>query len=121
MSHADDQTPKLTIDTEIEFDDVCATLIDEIENLSPFGIQNPEPLFMARNVKVLSSKMVGKNHRKMALVQRAAGSTKTINAICFNAADNLLSETSFARIAFRLRWNRWNGNKTVQLIIEDAQ
>ena len=121
MAHPDDHIRKLTVDTEICFDDISAKLMDEIESISPFGIQNPEPLFMARNIKVLSSRMVGQHHRKMTLTQGDRRSAKSINAICFNAAKNLLSATSFARLAFRLRWNRWNGNKRIQLVIEDAQ
>ncbi len=121
MAHPDDHIRKLTIDSEICFDDISAKLMDEIESISPFGIQNPEPLFMARNIKVLSSRIVGQHHRKMTLTQDDRRSAKSINAICFNAAKNLLSATSFARLAFRLRWNRWNGNKSIQLVIEDAQ
>ncbi len=121
LADPDDHIRKLTIDTEIRFDDITANLIDEIENISPFGIQNPEPLFMARSIKVLSSKIVGHNHRKMALTQGDSRSAKPINAICFNATRNLLDATSFERLAFRLRWNRWNDNKRIQLVIEDAQ
>ncbi|MBW2468818.1 MAG: single-stranded-DNA-specific exonuclease RecJ [Deltaproteobacteria bacterium] len=121
MVHPDDPVQKLTIDTEISFDDISANLMDEIETISPFGIQNPEPLFMARNIKVLSSKIVGQNHRKMTLSQTDSRSAKPINAICFNAAKNLLSATFFERLAFRLRWNRWNGKQSIQLIVEDAQ
>jgi single-stranded-DNA-specific exonuclease len=115
------QTPKLTVDAEVDFDDLSEALVDQIENISPFGTQNPEPLFMANNITVRSSKIVGHNHRKMVLTQGDGQSHKPMNAICFNAAGNLLRETAFARIAFRLRWNRWKNNKTVQLIIEDAE
>ena len=121
MVRSDDRTPRLTVDTEIHFDDISAKLIDEIENLSPFGTDNPEPVFMAQNIKVVSSKIVGKNHRRMVLAHDVQPSGKPVPAIRFNATDNLLKETTFSRIAFRLRWNRWNGNKTVQLVIEDAQ
>ncbi|MGD2096299.1 MAG: single-stranded-DNA-specific exonuclease RecJ [Desulfobacterales bacterium] len=121
MAHHDDRKQKLTIDSEICFDDISSKLLDEIENISPFGIQNPEPMFMARNINVLSSKIVGQNHRKMELSQGDNRSTKSINAICFNASRNLLKAASFARLAFRLRWNRWNDNQRIQLIVEDAQ
>jgi single-stranded-DNA-specific exonuclease len=117
----DHQMPKLTIDAEIDFADISAKLMDEIENISPFGIQNPEPLFMAGNIEVRSSKMVGQNHRKMVLAQGGGRSDKSINAICFNATENLLNGSAFARLAFRMRWNRWNDSKSIQLIIEDAQ
>ena len=121
MSVSDDRTPRLTVDTPIYFDDISDKLIDEIESLSPFGTENPEPVFMAQNIKVVSSKIVGKNHRRMMLVQDGQSSGKPVPAIRFNAEDNLLNATTFTRIALRLRWNRWNSQKTIQLVIEDAQ
>jgi single-stranded-DNA-specific exonuclease len=121
MSVSDSRIPRLTIDTSIHFDDISERLIDEIESLSPFGTANPEPVFTAQNIKVVSSKIVGSNHRKMMLVQDGQSSAKPVSAIRFNAEDNLLNATIFPRIAFRLRWNRWNDNKTIQLIIEDAK
>jgi len=121
MAQSDDHTPRLTVDSEIHFDDISPQLIDEIETLSPFGTDNPEPVFMAQNIKVESSKIVGDNHRRMMLVHDVQPSGKPVPAIRFNAEDNLLKETTFTRIAFRLRWNRWNDQKTIQLVIEDAQ
>jgi single-stranded-DNA-specific exonuclease len=121
MSVSDNRIPRLTIDNSLHFDDISERLIDEIESLSPFGTANPEPVFMAQNIKVVSSKIIGSNHRRMMLVQDGQASGKPVPAIRFNAEDNLLNATTFTRIAFRLRWNRWNDNKTIQLIIEDAQ
>ena len=120
MSPCRDRTPPLIIDTEMNFDELTDELVDQIEALNPFGNGNPEPVFMARNIKVLSSKVVGKNHRKMIVRQEAGQTSKQVSAICFNASDKILTETVFSRIAFRLQWNRWNERKTVQLIIEDA-
>jgi single-stranded-DNA-specific exonuclease len=121
MSVSDNRIPRLTIDTPIHFDEISGRLIDEIESLSPFGTANPEPVFMAQNIKVVSSKIVGNNHRRMMLAQDGQSSDTPVSAIRFNAEDNLLDAKTFTGIAFRLRWNRWNDNKTVQLIIEDAQ
>ena len=120
MTCPEDWIPKLIIDAEIEFADITENLIDEIEKLSPFGSGNPEPLFAAQNVKVVSSKTVGRNHRKMMLIQDNTPDPKAISAIRFNATGPLQTQTSFDRIAFRLRWNRWNNNKSIQLIVEDA-
>jgi single-stranded DNA-specific DHH superfamily exonuclease len=75
---------------------------------------------MARDVKVVSSKIVGKNHRKMMLAQNAGRVQKTFQAIRFNAEGRMQTETVFSQIAYRLRWNRWKANKTAQLMIEDA-
>ena len=113
-----DFTPKLSIDCEIGFDDISDRLIDEIESLAPFGAANPEPLFIAINVEVFSSKIVGKNHRNMLLKQSAGKMPKIFNAIHFNALTDAPLKDNFDRIAFRLRWNRWNGQKKVQIVVE---
>jgi single-stranded-DNA-specific exonuclease len=121
MTRPDESTPQLIIDAEIKFADISETLINEIEALGPFGIANLEPVLMTRKVKVVSSKIVGRNHRKMMLAHASGRARKPVPAIRFNADGRMQTETAFSRIAFRLRWNRWNANKTVQLIIEDAE
>ena len=120
MTQPDDWIPKMTIDAEVNFSDISDNLINEIGALSPFGSGNPEPVFMAQNVKVVSSKMVGKNHRKMVLTQDVGRGQKTFQAIRFNAEGRMQTETVFGQIAYRLRWNRWNDKKTIQLVMEDA-
>jgi single-stranded-DNA-specific exonuclease len=119
MTKPDDFIPKISIDYELDFDDISDALIDEIESLKPFGSGNPEPLFMSRNVKVASSKIVGKNHRRMLLKQASESVGKTYNAIHFNIDPSIPLKEHFDQIAFRLRWNLWNEKKSAQLIIED--
>jgi len=121
MTGPEDWIPKLTIDAEIELADITENLIDEIERLSPFGAGNPEPVFAARNVMVVSSNLVGRNHRKMALIQDGSSNAKPISAIRFNATGPVQNQTFFGRIAFHLRWNRWNNNRTIQLVVEDVE
>ncbi len=120
MTEPADFVPKIFIDYELEFDEITNRLIDELESLMPFGTGNPEPLFMARNVRVLSSKIVGKNHRRMRLSQPSSRTDKIFNAIHFNVDTSIPFKKNFDQVAFRLNWNRWNGKKTVQLVIEET-
>ena len=119
MTKPEDFIPKISIDYELDFDNISGTLIDELESLKPFGTGNPEPLFLARNIKVVSSKIIGKNHRRLLLKQPSGKSGKIFNAINFNVDTGLPLKEKFDKIAFRLRWNRWNEKKAVQIIIED--
>jgi len=121
MTKPDDFIPKISIDYELDFDDISGALIDEIESLKPFGSGNHEPLFMSRNVRVASSKIVGKNHRRMLLKQASGSTGKTFNAIHFNIDLSIPLKEHFDQIAFRLRWNRWNEKKSAQLIIEEVK
>ena len=107
----EDFVPNILIDYELDFDEITAELIDELENLKPFGMGNNEPLFMAKNVKVSSSKIVGKNHRRMILMQPGSKTYQSFHAIRFNTDPETAFNESFDRVAFRLHWNRWNGKK----------
>ena len=119
MSLQEDSLPFVSIDHELGFNDVNPNLIDEIDSLKPFGAGNPEPVFLARNVTVISSEIVGEKHRRMLLSQFPGKEEKSYNAIHFNIDPDLDENIFFEEMAFRLRWNRWNGNKSIQLVIEN--
>ena len=118
---ADRLTPVLQIDAELDFEAISEGLVDEIELLMPFGTDNPEPLFMASDIKVINSKIVGKRHRRMMLGQASTYTMITYPAIHFNVPKEDAKKTHFNRIVFRLQWNRWNGKKTAQIVIEEVQ
>ncbi len=120
MTQPDDFIPRIFIDFVLDFEDISDKLIDELESLKPFGMGNNEPLFMAGNINVVSSTIVGNNHRRMVLSQGKGRTDKTFNSIQFNIDPDAPLEENFDRIAFRLRWNRWNGRKTAQLVIEET-
>lgn len=119
MSRTEDSMPDICIDHELGFDDISEDFVDEIESLKPFGAGNPEPVFLARDVTVISSEIVGENHRRMLLSQSPGKKEKIFKAIHFNVDPDLHENNYFEEMAFRLRWNRWNGNKSVQLVVEN--
>jgi single-stranded-DNA-specific exonuclease len=112
--------PQLAADAELSLEDISAELVDQVETLMPFGVGNPEPIFIARDVAVVTSTWVGNHHRQMALRQAGQPGKRTVRAIQFHADPRLASQTGFARVAFRARWNRWNGCKTLQLVIDEV-
>ncbi|MGB5158837.1 single-stranded-DNA-specific exonuclease RecJ [Desulfobacterium sp. N47] len=119
MSQPEDLFPDIYVDHELIFDDISTGFLDELESLKPFGAGNPEPIFIARNINVISSDIVGENHRRMVLSSSSGKKDNYYNAIHFNIDKSLPEKTIYEQIAFRLRWNRWNGNKSIQLVIEN--
>jgi single-stranded-DNA-specific exonuclease len=113
--------PSLQIDGELDFSMISDDLIDELELLMPYGAGNPEPLFLARNVKVVNSKIVGKSHRRMMLSQTSGYKSTAIPAIHFNINDADTKKNRFDQIVYRLHWNRWSGKKTAQIVVEDLR
>jgi single-stranded-DNA-specific exonuclease len=120
MAAPEDLIPKLLIDYPLEFNAISDSLLDELESLAPFGAGNPEPLFIADSVRVVSSKIVGSHHRQMVLRQSATGADASVRAIHFNVDERLAHKDAFDQMVFRLRWNRWNGKKTAQMVVIDA-
>lgn len=118
---AKDFLPKTSIDYVLKLSDITPKMIDEIISLGPFGVQNPEPVFMTNDVHVLTSSIVGKGHRRMLLSSSADKKSKGLWAIQFNADPDSIQMNQFTKIAYCLQWNRWNGNKSIQLLISDTQ
>lgn len=108
--------PTILIDKELNLNQVSDRVIEELDSLQPFGKNNREPLFMARDVRVRYSSLVGSHHRRMRIGHTTG---PLLNGIHFNAAPETMNVEKFGKMAFRLRWNHWNGKKTAQVIVED--
>ncbi len=118
MTTPDNFLQTIIVDYELDFDKISDDLIDELETLEPYGAGNPKPLFISGNIKVVFSKIIGRNHRRMRLKQ-TSGRGRIINAIQFNIDTDMHKKDYFHQIAFRLQWNRWNDRKTAQIIVEE--
>ena len=121
MTGPDEFIPEVVIEHELSLQEIKPAFVDEIAALKPFGNHNPEPLFMSRNVHVLSSTMVGGSHRRMTLSQSPDGSEGRFPAIQFNADIASRQKNLFPKMAYKIQWNRWKGNKSLQLVIEDTK
>jgi single-stranded-DNA-specific exonuclease len=119
QSTGQDLSPELIVDSRLTFDMITEKLMDELALLQPFGQGNSEPLFYAENVRVAYSKVIGNDHRRLSLTQGTMA-TPPLNAIWFNPGSDNLSRQQFDRLIFKLRWNHWNGKKSLQAVVEDV-
>jgi len=90
-------------------------MIDQIAALSPFGQENPEPVFRARSLHVSGSRVVGERHLKLRLRQ---GDT-TLEAIAFGFGHHHPLNGKRVDIIFTPGLNRWQGSEKIQLKIVD--
>ena len=111
-------TNRIPIDCRISFNEITEQLMDALETLEPFGNGNPEPVFLTEGLNVVSQKIVGKKHRQMVLAQPSTAGKKYLHAIQFNVDSTEPLDGALPHLAYRLRWNRWNGRKRLQLIIQ---
>jgi len=109
----------MTIDAVLDFDDITGALAQEVDRLRPFGMANPEPVFVCKDVRVASDYIIGTLHRKMVLTSAASGSTgHMVDAFHFNVTDLDTLPDYYARIAFKLKINKFKSH-TPQMIIQD--
>ena len=110
------------LDSIISPSALSLNFFEKIEKLSPFGPGNPEPKFQIENLKILNSKIVGRNHVKSILLGKDG--TK-ISTIAFNSVDNeigqhlLKTSINTLSIVGKLTLNEWKGKKNVEFIIDD--
>lgn len=81
-------------ESELVLSDVNLGLCEDIDNLSPFGIGNPRPVFIFKGVTVLDYKLFGKNdvHLKLKIGDRSGSVSQT--AIMFNFPERIAKLTT---------------------------
>lgn len=111
----------LSVDSAVTLDELTLDLMEKMEKMAPFGQGNPEPRLGARDLTVVSSRIVGSKHLKLRLRQQGGVS---LDAIAFNRGNLLGNQVrDGARLAavFTPRLNAWNGKTAVELEIRDIK
>jgi single-stranded-DNA-specific exonuclease len=113
----EDLSPRLEIDAQLEFASIGMPLLREMEILQPFGIGNPEPVFMTAGAEVCERKVFSAGVR---LRLRQAG--RVIGGVIFGAGEDFPGlPGERIDVAYRLNENEWNGASSVELKILDAR
>jgi single-stranded-DNA-specific exonuclease len=111
----------LKIEKEIEFKEINKKLFEEIKKLEPFGCENPEPIFITKNVKVKEAKKVGSqsSHTKLKLIKDGI----EFSAILFNHGEmgDQLYYGKDLDVVYKITENEWGNKKTLELKIEDLK
>lgn len=107
----------IKIDCELPLSLISQEMYDNLQTLAPFGMGNPEPTFVSRNIVVEDIKAVGKegNHLKLKL------QIPSINAIAFNMGEMAakIKPGDSIDIVYTIDENIWQNKKELQLKIKD--
>lgn len=113
---ANDLAPKLLIDSTLELPEVTHKFLGELEQLEPFGHQNPQPLFIIHDVcQIKEPQLLKEQHVKCTLF--AQGIIKP--TIFFNRPDlypilQALGDQPFD-LACHIMKNEWQGTVRIEL------
>lgn len=109
--------PFVKIDLLVEPKDVTTDLVEEISQLEPFGASNPSPVFAMNNLKVTQKRLMGSDNSHLRL--NVTSGADDFTAIWWKKGDAGLGSGDSLDIAFHPQINEYNGNTSVQLIIDD--
>jgi single-stranded-DNA-specific exonuclease len=109
--------PFLSIDAEVNPADLTHRLLDEMEQLAPFGQGNPEPVFALRRVSIQNIGRLGKTHLRFQV--NRPDEQAPVDCVGWNMVDNPPPVASPVDLAVRFHWNVWRGERSPRLTLLD--
>ena len=117
---AEDLEPSVKVDLELPAEKIAFSLARELEALEPFGAGNPRPVFVTRNLRLLSEPVVVKDrHLKLRL---AGPQNRPLEAIWWNCIEppgQTPGLQGSIELAYTLETSVWNGDYRMQLNVVD--
>ncbi len=112
-------TPRLNIEAEVSLSDLNWDLFRLIEQMSPFGVENPQPLFLCRRVQVRSARPVGSEGEHLRLTLSDGRTTR--GAVGFRLGSRIeeCPPGSLLDLVCSLESDTWNGEERLELRIRD--
>ncbi len=112
--------PTLEADLEIPFSDITLPLAEGLQKLEPYGVGNPMPVFVAKNVSIVEIAPISQGKHTRLVVTDGKSS---ISCMYFsvNNRDLDIFVGDKVDIMFNLDINEWNGRRNAQIIVKDIK
>ena len=109
----------LNIDLEVLLSDINFEFYKKLQKLAPFGIGNPTPVFLSKNLTIDDMRLVGNDGLHLKLRVQKDG--KYFDAIGFGLGDRAdeIRIGDKIDLVYTIEEDRWNGNNRIQLKIKD--
>ncbi|MBA3695134.1 MAG: single-stranded-DNA-specific exonuclease RecJ, partial [Acidobacteria bacterium] len=120
---ADDLIPELKIDAVVSANTLSLDLVQELKRFEPFGMGNPKPRFLTKDLFLTGEPYVMKEkHLKLKLADKDG---KQFEAVWWDGVDKSGEQTLKPKTRIELAYttdaNTWNGNTRLQLVVEDLK
>lgn len=112
--------PSLSIDMELDLDDIDYALYGYLQNLEPTGYANATPLFMSRHVPVQSHRAVGADQSHLQLAVGHTGGN-VLSCIAFRQGAWVGRLPERVDIAYTIGMNDYRGQRKLQLQVQDIR
>lgn len=108
--------PALRIDEELMPADITLPFIQSLQQLAPYGTDNPVPIFLLKQVEPQQVKALGANQQHLKF---SIGEQANLDAIAFNFGAQVNEFKGAIDVVGQLSINEWNGRKKPQLQLKD--
>ncbi len=116
----EDLTPVVEIDTELDAAALELSLHAELAHLGPFGQGNPEPLVLLRDLELVDVREMGRQGNHVHGKIKRAG--RWLRFLWWRGGEHAeLLRTQRVDLVGKLQVDHWQGNKRLQLLVEDAR
>jgi len=115
---SDDQLqPRHLFDQEVLLEELTLETVTELDLLAPFGMGNPQPLLVARNLRAQQVQVLGDKH--LRFTARQGGYSQA--CIAFGMAERIDELAGEFDLLFTPDVNEWRGRSSVQLKVKDVR
>jgi single-stranded-DNA-specific exonuclease len=117
------RSPEITIDTEINLNDISEKFFRILKQFEPFGPKNMTPVFITKNLYDTGyAKILGKDEEHLRLYVKQNNSNG-FAAIGFGLANkfSLIENQKTFDAVFSIDENEWNGDVSLQLKLKDIK
>jgi single-stranded-DNA-specific exonuclease len=114
----EDLKRKIHIDDKLDFQNINSTFLEDFSLLSPFGIGNSKPIFLADNVKVMGNpRLIQGKHIKFLAWQEE----KVFEALGWEKGHwvKRLHKGNRIDLAYSIQFSEYLGERKISLSIED--
>ncbi len=116
---AEDLLPCVYIDAELPTQEISFELVAELQSLEPFGAGNPRPVFLGRNLCIVSEpRLIGQRHLKFSV---AGPNGRPLETIWWSGAESLADLQNGAEMAYTVETSNWTGETFLQLSVQDVR
>ena len=117
---SEDMIPTAEADLEIKFSDISLSFAEELGILEPYGVGNPQPVFVMKNIRVSEINPVSEGkHTRLVLTD----GNSYVSAMFFSNSPSSLGiyPGDSVDVMFNVDINEWLGRRSVQLIVKDIK
>ncbi|UEL46227.1 single-stranded-DNA-specific exonuclease RecJ [Terrisporobacter hibernicus] len=116
----DDLIENIKVEYELEEESATLDLVDNLHKLEPFGLSNPSPRFIMRDLLLTNIYKMGKNKQHLKLI---CENEKSYECVGFNMAylaENF-QEGDKIDVLFQVDENNFNNDRKVQFLLKDIR